>query len=623
MSTDNNNSRDPAALFPLFQFFVLTSVVVVASIAVVTWLHRNSEVQRLVHFAEGQNVALAKLFANTSWPELSPHVLSGSVLDGQLLRQRPATRDMHRIIQSASAGLSFIKVKIYDVQGRTVYSSDTTEIGETKTNNPGYFAAARDGRPASKLIKDNSGFDYVEAIQDRSVVESYLPIFNDGAVEGVFELYTDVTPLMTEIERDTQKLILGFVVAFGLVYAILFPIVRRADRTIRKQYWEITDKNAALQNEVADRKRAETALKLTIDNAPVGIVSLDLDGRITSANAAFCRMLRCSVAELTSKRVDEITHPSDREQTREVTGAVMASNRSAFAVKTRLLRSDAVVVHSEMHLALAVDSDGRPVQFIAQIADLSAKVELEKQIELQRQKLAHVGRLSTLGEMAAGIAHEMNQPLTAIATFADGCNRLISAGKDDPATLTDVLARISAQARRASEVIRRLRNMVGRGSMEKELADINDVVTEVLMLASTDTRIPTIRIETDMSDGLAPVNVDRIQIQQVLLNLLRNAMDAFDSLDDKRMSISVITATGGHSEITVSVVDRGKGVADDMVDYLFSPFYTTKTSGMGIGLSICQSIVQAHGGRLWYTPNPDRGSAFHFTLPCHAGSANG
>jgi PAS domain S-box-containing protein len=602
-------------MYPLTRFFVLTSIVVVAAIAVVTWLHRYSEVQRLINLAERQNVALGQLFANTSWPRVSPHVISASDLSEHELRQRPETLEIQQTIQAASAGLPVIKVKIYGLQGRTVYSTDPTEIGERKANNPGYFAAALDGSTASKLAYRESVGSLEGTIRHRSLVESYLPIFKDGDVEGVFELYTDVTPLMTEIEQDTKNLVLGFIAVFGLLYAILFPIVRRADRTIDRQYSEITNKNAALQQEVTDRERAESALKLTIDNAPVGIVSLDLDGQITSANAAFCQMLQYTEAELTARRLDTILHPSDLNLNAKANRAAIDSDRPVSPVKIRFRRSDAVVVYTEMHLAVATNNAGRPLKFIAQIADLTDQVDLARAMELQRQKLAHVSRLSTLGEMAAGIAHEINQPLTAIATFADGCTRLVHSGQGDSAVLTDVLTKISEQARRAAEVIRRLRNMVRLGAQEKEIVGINDLVTEVIELVSIDTRTQSIRIQTNMSDALAPVEVDKIQIQQVLLNLLRNAVDALESLEDEHMSIAVITAYNDKHEIMVSVVDRGDGVPANVVDKLFSPFFTTKKSGMGVGLSICQSIVHAHGGTLWYTPNSDRGSAFHFALP--------
>jgi PAS domain S-box-containing protein len=603
-------------MYPLTRFFVLTSIVVVAAIAVVTWLHRHSEVQRLINLAERQNVALGQLFANTSWPRVSAHIVSASELSEHELRQRPETLEIQQTIQAASAGLPVIKVKIYGLHGRTVYSTDPAEIGENKANNPGYFAAARDGTTASKLAFRESVSSFEGTIHQRALVESYLPLFKNGDVEGVFELYTDVTPLMTEIEQDTKKLALGFIVVFGLLYAILFPIVRRADRTIGRQYSEITNKNAALQQEVTERERAENALKLTIDNAPVGIVSLDLDGQMTSANAAFCRMLCYTEAELTARRLDAILHPSDLNLNDKASLAAIDSNRRISPVKIRFRRSDAVIVHTEMHLAVAMNNGGRPLKFIAQIADLTDQVELEREMELQRQKLAHVSRLSTLGEMAAGIAHEINQPLTAIATFADGCARLVHSGRGDSAVLTDALNKISGQARRAAEVIRRLRNMVRQGAQEKEIVDINDLVTEVIKLLSTDTRTQSIRIQTKMSDTLAPVEIDKIQIQQVLLNLLRNAVDALESPEDEHMSIAVVTADNQKGEVTVSVVDSGDGVPANAVDKLFSPFFTTKRSGMGIGLSICQSIVQAHGGRLWYTPNPDRGSAFHFALPC-------
>jgi amino acid permease len=182
------------AMFKLIRFFLLTSAIVVAAIAVVVILHRQGEVGRLINFAEKQNVALAQSFANTLWPRFSSYVASASGLDENQLQTHPEIQEIRKAVRKASEGLPVLKIKIYDLAGLTVFSSEPAEIGENKSNNPGYFAAARKGQPASKLTFRDAFSSFEGALQDRDLVESYLPIRKgNGPVEGVFELYTDVT----------------------------------------------------------------------------------------------------------------------------------------------------------------------------------------------------------------------------------------------------------------------------------------------------------------------------------------------------------------------------------------------------------------------------------------------
>ncbi|KKL20588.1 hypothetical protein LCGC14_2453970, partial [marine sediment metagenome] len=248
-------------MFRLVRFFLITSVVAVAAITVAFFLYRQSEVERLVALAERQNVELARSFANTIWPRFSTYVDSASRLQEDTGQARQEQEAISRAVRKVSAGLPVLKVKIYDLDGLTVYSTDPGEIGENKTNNPGFFSAAREGKPASKLTFRDRFSSFEGTVQDRDLVESYLPIRQgDGPVQGVFELYTDVTPLMEGIGRSTTSLGIGFLPIFALLYGMLFLIVRRADRTIKRQYADISEKNLALRHEVGERARAETAL---------------------------------------------------------------------------------------------------------------------------------------------------------------------------------------------------------------------------------------------------------------------------------------------------------------------------------------------------------------------------
>jgi two-component system sensor kinase FixL len=239
-----------------------------------------------------------------------------------------------------------------------------------------------------------------------------------------------------------------------------------------------------------------------------------------------------------------------------------------------------------------------------------------EQLESQRQNMAHMERLSTTGEMAAGIAHEVNQPLTAIANYSGVAKRLLDNDVFDKSKMVDLLNKLQIQSKRASDVIQRMRGFVKKPNAGPVQADINDLLKDVIALAEVDSRINDVGINFKPGEDLPLVSIDVVQIQQVALNLLRNGMESMVGLESRQRGV-FITAWHKDSSVTVEIIDSGAGVEESAKDTLFTPFVTTKSTGMGIGLSICQSIVQAHGGKIGFRSNKDGvGSTFFFTLCC-------
>jgi len=252
---------------------------------------------------------------------------------------------------------------------------------------------------------------------------------------------------------------------------------------------------------------------------------------------------------------------------------------------------------------------------VAQVEDLTDRLRMEEEARQHRERLAHVTRLSALGEMAAGIAHEVNQPLTAIATYAQACSRIVAAHGRSDSRLPDALEKVTEQAQRAGEIIRRLRDLVKKRVSDRELVSVDDVVCDAIRLGEVDARVHDTRIEVITSGQQPAAIVDPVQIQQVILNLIRNGIEAMDGVCPADRKITV-TVTGNDGEFSqISVTDRGSGLEESNAERLFGPFYTTKPSGMGMGLSISRSIVTAHGGRMWFSRNAGAGVTFHFTLP--------
>lgn len=231
-----------------------------------------------------------------------------------------------------------------------------------------------------------------------------------------------------------------------------------------------------------------------------------------------------------------------------------------------------------------------------------------------RERLAHVARVSTLGEMATGIAHEINQPLAAVAAYAQACGRMIRSRTADDVELLEALDRISHEALRAGAIINKLKELVRRRDSGQVPCDLNTLVRDVAGLAVADANHNGVDLRLSLADGLPPVTADPVQIQQVVLNLVRNGIEAMEGCYGERILL-VRTSDAGDEGVTCSVVDGGVGIEDDEEAGLFTPFYTTKESGMGMGLSISRTIIRAHGGKVWFTRNPDTGTTFHFRLP--------
>ena len=243
------------------------------------------------------------------------------------------------------------------------------------------------------------------------------------------------------------------------------------------------------------------------------------------------------------------------------------------------------------------------------------QLRLHAEAQLNRERLAHAGRLQILGEMAAGIAHEINQPLAAISNYAQAAGRLLQSGESETGEQLEILEKIAVQAQRAGEVIRRMRALAAEGETSRQIVDINDVVGEVLELAEIDARAHEYILKADLAPSLPAILADRIQIQQVVLNLVHNAIEAMLDGDGAGDVILIRSGPDDEGRVEVCVIDQGVGLAKEDEDRVFDPFFSTKQSRLGIGLSICRSIIQAHGGEMGFRRNQGPGMTFFFNLP--------
>ena len=261
--------------------------------------------------------------------------------------------------------------------------------------------------------------------------------------------------------------------------------------------------------------------------------------------------------------------------------------------------------------------------FAGFVRDISERHQAQRRVHQLQGELAHVSRLSAMGEMASALAHELNQPLTAVMNYVQACRRLMAPGSAagaSPERLAELMDKAAAQVVRAGEIIGRLRQFIATGETERTVEDINKVVEEASHLALVGAAERGIRFGLRLDPNPPPVCIDRIQLQQVVLNLMRNAVDALEQAERRELVVS--TAAAGPGGVEIAVADTGPGLAEEVVARLFQPFVTTKPSGMGIGLSICRSIVDAHGGTLRAEPTPGGGATFRITLPAAAAGAD-
>lgn len=364
----------------------------------------------------------------------------------------------------------------------------------------------------------------------------------------------------------------------------------------------------------------ESKYRSLFDNANEGVMVIS--DRIEECNDQVVRLLGYDKSEIIGRRIADFA-PRHREDEGELVD--VTRNRFELAAQGkpqyfiwRSLRKDDTEI--DMDVMLKMVRIGSRKVILTTLLDITdrrlAEIELrrkEKEVADAREHLAHMARLSTMGEMAAGIAHEINQPLTAISAYAQGSVRLLENGQADVQTLREPLEKIATQAVRAGEVIRRLRSFINKSASELELINANELVSEVVQLAEVDAHRHGIPVYLHLAEQVPAVRVDTVQIQQVILNLIRNALEAMDETPRERARVDVYTQRESDGKVSVRVVDTGSGLSEDALKQVFAPFFTTKAAGMGMGLSISETIVTAHGGHLSVSNNAN-GMGATFTL---------
>jgi two-component system sensor kinase FixL len=368
------------------------------------------------------------------------------------------------------------------------------------------------------------------------------------------------------------------------------------------------------------RRQAET--EAILDTAVDAIIIIDENGRIETFNKAATELFGYTAAETLGKFVSTLMpEPHRSEHDQYMHRYLETGEARIIGIGRELEAVDRNGKRIPIHLSVSEIQSESGRRFTGIIRDLSEQHAARQALAEQREKLAHVGRLSSMGEMTASIAHEINQPLTAISMYAQAGIKLIDRGEPDLARLKDALEKLNTQSLRAGAVIERIQRFARAQKSERIMLDINHLLEDLGKLAESDARLYNVELELDLAPGLPEVLGDPIQVQQVALNLIRNAIDAMREISfvhGRRVRMS--TSFRADLMVEVAVSDLGPGVAEDQKELLFTPFHTTKKEGMGMGLSICRSIMTEHGGALSYRDNDGPGATFFFTLPTWEGA---
>jgi PAS domain S-box-containing protein len=422
-------------------------------------------------------------------------------------------------------------------------------------------------------------------------------------------------------------------VFYDLVFLIFALLMTRITRTrnelevrVAERTAELTRANQDLKLEIAERKQAEENLRQSEaylqEAQKLGRMGSWAHNAISGTFFASPELLRIfgrdpNGEKPTREMLRECIHPGDRPSYVEM--VTKATNEKAnWEFDYRIVLPDGSIKHIHAVAHPVFNGSGNLVEYIGTIMDVTERRRAEAALREAQSDLARINRVTTMGELTASLAHEINQPIAAAVTNANTCLRWLTRDHPDLEEARAAAMRIAKDGTRAAEIIRRMRQLFKKGAPERELVDVNDVIREMTVLLRGEAMRYSISIRTELAADLPQVMGDRVQLQQVVMNLMINGIEAMKDVEGTR-ELAIKSQREGHDHILMSVSDTGVGLPAQQANQIFSAFFTTKAQGTGMGLSISRSIVESHGGRLWAGDNSPRGASFYLSLATKAG----
>ena len=426
-----------------------------------------------------------------------------------------------------------------------------------------------------------------------------------------------------DFPQQTERLVLHVAAnqaAIGLQESRLLSEERRNSSDLKQRVAQRTMELATINDELnkahAQIIQSEERWRSVFENSAIGVALTDLNGRFIAANPVYQKMLGYTEEELRQLSFLDITVEEDRNLNWALIEELLEGKRRQFQIEKQYRRKNGSTVWVRNSVSVVPGTERVPRFIMALSEDVTEQHEAKAALDKARSDLAQVARISTLNALTASIAHELNQPLSGVITNASTCTRMLAADPPNVEGARETARRTIRDGNRASEVVTRLRALFTKKETATESVDLNDATREVIALSSGELERNRVIVRTDLAGDLPLVTGDRVQLQQVILNLLRNASDAMSAIDDRPRELVIKTERNESDGVRLSVKDTGVGIDPQIEAKLFEAFHTTKDDGMGIGLFVSRSIMERHQGRLWAIRNQGLGATFILAIPC-------
>lgn len=601
--------------FRIFSISSLVTFVIVAALLGV--FYRQFVLGNLTEMAESKNVALIQAFANSLWPQLAPFVASASEFTPDELRAHPEIAQLRQAVLAQMKGLSVVKVKVYNLDRLTVFSTEAKQIGDDKSNNAG-FLAARSGQVASELTHRDTFSAFESVIEDRDVFSSYIPIRRGGStgpIEGVFEVYDDVTPLIQRLNESQRNIVIGVTLILIILYVLLFFIIRHADQIIRRQYSELKQSGEAL-------RKSEERFRQVISSVSDHIYTTEftLDGqRINSFISANVEDLTGYPAETFMANRNfwpsTVIHPDDR--------AAAGAQAARFAqghnseMEYRLIRADGRTVWVRDSGRVGKDPFSHNFIIYGVVSDITERKQAEQTLALAHQQALEASQLKI--QLPANVSHDLRTPLNAILGYAE----MLQEGIYGPLS-TQQYSATAEIIDSTGHLLTFVNNLLVQAQIESGQVVLKaipfapaDLLESVLAVTSPLARTKKLELTVDIApDVPSTLYGDPYWLCQILANLVNNALKF---TQQGKVNVHISGPDEAHWAIQVS--DTGLGIPSEAQGYIFDTFRqidgsTTRThSGGGLGLSIVKQLTTLMGGQINLTSQVGYGSTFTVCLP--------
>jgi PAS domain S-box-containing protein len=511
------------------------------------------------------------------------------------------------VIVSDDKGIVFLS-SVESWTYRTTHDLTSAEIAQVERDEQYGHGWIPQGLPWE--VSRSRGVAGYEIETDRHGEERHF-LAKDEALTDLGWTLTVMADRTTVTQARTRA---GIVSGLGFALVVMGGLYwQQRERMFREQ----RDARCELEERVRDRTKelmeAHAFRKAMEDSLLVGMRARDLDGRIIYVNTALCGMTGFGPDELLGRLPPyPYWHPDELERHWRDNDAAMSGRAAVTGFESRIRHRDGHDVYTMVYTAPLIDSRGQHSGWMSSVVDITEQKRAEARQRQQDEQLQRIARVVTVGEITSTLAHELNQPLAALVNYASAARAFVDQGQE--ASLKATLDEISAQAQRAADIVRHVRGLMSQGPEGFEVIPPKEIVARALVFLEPEIRMQRVRLHAAVQEGLPNIRGDRILLEQVLLNLLVNAIQAMRTVPLHQRALEVATDVEGHG-VVIRVADRGTGVDPDVASRLFDPFFTTKAQGLGLGLSICRTIIERHGGRIGFSNRPDGGAEFTIHLP--------